>query len=126
MSESTEQIAVVDWFRLQYPKLRLIAIPNGQWVAGEGARKFALINKYKREGLTAGVSDLFLAHSDGQHHGLWLEMKDQGKTLSSVSADQRQWMKDMNDAGYIAKWAAGFEQAKAIIIDYINGYYRTF
>ena len=126
MSESSEQIAVVQWFRVVYPKLHLICIPNGQWIAGSTKKgKYALINKYKREGLTNGVSDLFLCHSDGQHHGLWLEMKDQGKTLSSVSKDQAKWLGDMRDAGYYAVWAAGQGKAKAIITDYINGYYKT-
>ena len=124
MSESAEQASIIYWFRMQYPKLHLIALPNGQWIAGEGKRKYALIAKYKREGWSPGVSDLFLAHSDGQNHGLWLEMKDKGKTQCSLSKEQKQWIEDMNNAGYIAKWAAGFEEAKAIITNYVNGYYR--
>lgn len=120
MSESTEQVAVVSWFRLKYPKHHLIAIPNGQWIAGAGKRKFALINKYKAEGLTNGVSDLFLAASKNGYHGLWLEMKDKGKTESSVSKDQKSFIDDMRKAGYKAEWAAGFDQAKKIIEDYMN------
>ncbi len=123
MSESTEQQAVVEWFRYLYPKLHLIAIPNGQWIAGSTKRgKHALIRKYKAEGLTNGVSDLFLCHSDGRHHGLWIEMKDVGK--KSVSEAQHNWLVDMNNAGYYAIWVAGQDKAKAIITDYINGYYK--
>ena len=125
MSESTEQQAVIEWFGYTYPKLHLIGIPNGQWIAGSGKRKYALINKYKAEGMTNGVSDLFLCHSDGQHHGLWLEMKDQGKTESSLSKEQIEWGINMQEAGYKAKWASGQDKAKAIITDYINGYYKT-
>lgn len=123
MSESTEQQAVVQWFRSQYPKLRLIAIPNGQWIAGVGKAKFALINKYKAEGLTNGVSDLFLAHSDGKHHGLWVEMKNVGKKLSDMSKSQLTWQKDMIKAGYIAELAIGQDSARKIITSYIKGEY---
>ncbi len=125
MSESTEQQAVIQWFRLTYPKLRLIAIPNGQWIAGSTKKgKYALIAKYKAEGLTQGVSDLFLCHAEGQHHGLWLEMKDKGKTASSVTKEQKQWMNDMRQSNYLAMWASGFEEAQNIITDYISGYYE--
>jgi hypothetical protein len=119
-NESGEQIAVVSWFKLKYPKHHLIAIPNGQWIAGTGIRKFTLINKYKAEGLTNGVSDLFLATSKQGYHGLWLEMKDRGKKEKSLSESQKDWLNDMRKEGYKAEWAAGFDQAKEIIENYMK------
>ena len=121
MSESTEQQAVIQWFRLQYPQYHLIAYPNGQWVSGTGNRRYALINKYKAEGMTNGVSDLFLCVPRGKYAGLWLEMKDVGKTESSLSPNQKQWMSEMNKIGYLAKWAVGFEIARDIIEGYLEG-----
>jgi len=118
MSESNEQIAVVQWFRSQYPKYRIIAIPNGQLVGGKN--KYALINKYKKEGMLPGVSDLFICVMKKNYAGLWLEMKDRKKTACSVSQDQKQWIYDMSEAGYRAEWAAGFEQAKKIIEEYFS------
>lgn len=118
MSESTEQQAVIQWFRFQYPKYRLIAIPNGQMIGGRN--KFALLAKYKAEGMTNGVSDLFLCVPNKGYSGLWLEMKDNGKTLSSVSKEQALWLADMETVGYKSEWAAGFEQAKEIITNYLN------
>jgi hypothetical protein len=118
MSESSEQIAVVQWFRLQYPKYRLISIPNGQMIGGKN--KYALIAKYKAEGLTPGVSDLFLCVPKNGYGGLWLEMKARGKGESDLSPDQRLWLSDMDKIGYRAEWAAGFEQAKGIIEDYLT------
>ena len=120
MSESTEQQAVIQWFRMQYPKYRLISYPNGQWLAGEGKRKLGLIRKYKAEGMTNGVSDLFLCVPMKGYHGLWLEMKDVGKGEKSLSESQKQWLADMHEQGYRAEWAAGFEQAKEIIAEYLN------
>ena len=127
MSEHDQQVAVVQWFRIQYPKHKMIAIPQGQWIAGSSIKgKYALIAKYKREGWTSGVSDLFICHSDGQNCGLWLEMKDKGKNQSSLSQVQKEWLVDMKKAGYLAKWASGADKAIEIITDYMNGYYSTF
>ncbi len=117
MSESTEQKAVIKWFRYQYPQYRLISIPNGSWVAGTGNRRFALINKYKAEGMTPGVSDLFLCVGNENFHGLWLEMKSKGKRLSDK---QFEWSEDMRKAGYITDTAYSFEQAKQIIENYLK------
>lgn len=118
MSESTEQQAVVSWFNLAYPKYRLISIPNGQMIGGRN--KFALIAKYKAEGLTPGVSDLFLCVPKNGFHGLWLEMKDKGKGAKSLSKEQAAWLDDMRNMGYQAEWAAGFEQAKEVITNYLE------
>ena len=118
MSESTEQQATVQWVRRQYPKHRIISIPNGSMIGGRN--KFALIKKYKAEGMTNGVSDLLLCVARKGYHGLWIEMKDKGKTASSLSPDQIYWQSDMRDAGYKAEWAAGFEQAKKIIEEYLS------
>ena len=120
MSESTEQQALISWFNLQYPNYFLIAYSNGQWVAGIGPRKHALIRKYKAEGMTNGVSDLFLCVQRAQYGGLWLEMKDKSKKASALSKDQRQWLSDMREAGYMAEWAPGFDEAKEIIEKYLK------
>ncbi len=118
MSESTEQQLTVSWCRLQYPKYRIISIPNGQMIGGRN--KFALIKKYKAEGLSPGVSDLLLCVAKKGYHGLWIEMKDKGKKASNLSPDQVYWMSDMRDAGYRAEWAAGFDEAKKIIEEYLS------
>lgn len=118
MSESSEQIAVVQWFRLQYPQYRIIAIPNGSMIGGRN--KYALIKKYKAEGMTNGVSDLLLCVARRGYHGLWIEMKDKGKKASSLSPDQIYWQSDMRDAGYKAEVAFGFDHAKEIIEEYLS------
>ena len=120
MSESDEQVAVVQWFRMQYPKEIIFAIPNGSWIAGTGGRKFALINKYKNEGLTPGVSDLFIAASRWNCHGMFIEMKDKGKTLCSVSKEQLSFLSATAQKDYCSIWAFGFDDAKTKIEAYMN------
>ena len=67
-----------------------------------GRNKFALIAKYKAEGLTPGVSDLFLCVPKNGFHGLWLEMKDKGKSEKSLSSEQATWLDEMRKQGYAA------------------------
>lgn len=56
--EHNIQVSMVNWFRLQYPKLKLslFAVPNG------GHRHPATARKLKAEGVVAGVSDLIFFH----------------------------------------------------------------
>jgi len=68
-AEHELQVACVQWFRLQYPKLLMYAIPNG------GARSPITGAMLKAEGVTAGVPDLFLATARGSFHGLYIELK---------------------------------------------------
>jgi hypothetical protein len=124
LSESSEQKKVIEWFKIQYPqfKKRIFAIPNGAYLSGDNRRRAMQMSKLKAEGLAAGVSDLFIAVAKCKHgHGLFLEMKDTGKTLADVSGKQKDFIKEMMVAGYAAEWAAGFDEARAIINAYLKG-----
>lgn len=69
--ESKLQQTCVRWFRLQYPKLSgcLFAIPNG------GRRSKVEAGIMQAEGVTPGVSDLFLMIASNGWHGMFIEMK---------------------------------------------------
>ena len=73
-TESQEQAALVQWFKLRYKDYRLFAIPNGAWLAGSGGRKFGLVAKMKAEGLESGVPDLMLPVARKGCHGLFIEI----------------------------------------------------
>lgn len=129
MSESHEQIQVVTWFRIQYPQHNIIAIPNAQKLMSKARNPYAMQKTLAKEGLTAGVSDLFIPvpatyiYRDIQrsYHGMWLEMKDEGKGVESLSPAQYEWAEKMTKARYYAVWAAGFGQAREIITEYMKG-----
>jgi len=70
--ESKIQQACVRWFRYVHPTKLLFAIPNG------GRRNLIEAVRMKAEGVTPGVADLFLMFGNGEHYGLFIEMK-QGK-----------------------------------------------
>lgn len=118
MSESDHQAAVVKWFRVSYPEFRRLLIPSQSGVMIGGKSKFGIIAKQKREGWICGVPDLFIAIPKGGYSGLWIELKDAGKTYSAVSAEQREYISDLETAGYKAIWCAGSESA----IDEIKSY----
>ena len=133
MSESTEQQHTVYWFRMQYPDRMIFAIPNGQWLPVQNIRRrMAYTAKRKREGLLSGVSDIFIAvprdikdvyamEGYSTISGLFLEMKDVGKTEKDLTDNQRWFIAEIKKQGYEAKCAFGFEHAKQIITDYMRG-----
>ena len=120
MSEHDHQTAVVEWFKMQYPQYKdcIMAIPNGQLLGGRN--KFALMAKLKKEGFKNGVSDLFIAIPMNGKCGLWVEMKDAGKTQCDVKPAQQAHLDLMISMGYEGIWAAGSDIAMAAIKVYMK------
>ena len=108
--ESTLQIGCVRWFRYQFPGLTLFAIPNG------GNRNLVNALIMKREGVLAGVADLFLAFPSQGFHGLWVEMKT---TKGRQSTEQKRFQTDMEKQGYKYVVCRSFEEFKNEIENYI-------
>lgn len=78
--------------RIRYPELDLIfAIPNG------GVRDAVTGFRMKREGVRAGVPDLFLPAPREPFHGIFIEMKAKG---GRASQPQRDMMLALSAQGY--------------------------
>ena len=77
--ESKLQIECVKWFRLQYPKLLIFAVPNGN-------KRNAITGIIlKAEGVLAGVADLCVLKNNGKC--FFIEMKsDKGKQSETQKA----------------------------------------
>jgi hypothetical protein len=120
MSESTEQAAIVQWFRAQYPQYKRLLIPSQSGVIIGGKNKFAVIAKQKREGWIRGVPDLQLAIPKCGYHGLFIELKDVGKTEKAVIDEQKLYLKELSEAGYLSVWRAGADSAIDTIKRYMN------
>lgn len=116
MSESTEQQALFSWAALQqgkYPCLGMMFhIPNERKCsAATGAR-------LKREGVKAGIPDIFLPHACGGYHGLFIELKA-GKGRPSKA--QLEKIEALTQAGYMARWCVGWEAAARLVLEYVKG-----
>lgn len=114
--ESEEQSTLFTWafyMTVQIPALRrLFHIPNG------GSRNKAEAAHLKAQGVKKGVPDIFLPRACGKWHGLFIELKrTEG---GSLSKDQKEWIDDLNDAGYKAVVCKGWEEAKNVILEYLN------
>jgi hypothetical protein len=113
-SEHNEQVALVNWAQFHpIAKHYMIAIPNG------GLRNVIVAAKLKKEGVRAGVSDLFMAYPCHGKSGLWIEMKSSKK--GRLSESQKQWMSIMEGVGYSCSVCYGFEQAVEAINLYLKG-----
>jgi hypothetical protein len=70
----------------------------------------------KRLGIKRGCSDLMLAYPVSPYHGLFLELKSNGKKPSS---DQLKWLERMKSVGYAAEWCDNLNDAIQIIEHYM-------
>jgi hypothetical protein len=111
-SEHDIQKALIQWFRLQYPRRLkcLWAIPNG------GYRHIRTSIKLKEEGLIAGVSDLFLMIPSGIYHGMFIELKTK---KGRVQKNQEDFIMLAKSQGYQAKVCYGFDDAQNTIKTYL-------
>ena len=114
--ESQEQQALFQWAELnkkKYPELELLYhCPNG------GRRNVIEAARLKREGVKAGVPDVFLPVARNGHHGLYLEMKSKG---GRITDNQCYWIQSLMKQGYMVWICRDWENAKNAILGYLNG-----
>ena len=97
-SEHQEQCFFIEWFRYEYPKIRIFAIPNGTR-ASIGASV-----KAKKEGVSSGVPDLYIPEWK-----IWIEMKRQKKGV--LSKNQKEWITYLESIGDTVLVGKGAEDA---------------
>ena len=110
--ESRLQIACVRWFRMAYPKykLMLFSVPNG----GKRTLMEAII--MKNEGVVSGVSDLILLVGRKGFNSLCIEMKNK----TSQTLNQKVWQLEAERNGNKYVVCKSFDEFRTAIEDYIN------
>lgn len=117
-----EQIA--RYLQLQYPEVlyRFDIAADLKLTMGQAA-------KHKRLHPQRGYPDLFIAQPVGKSSGLYLEIKRDGQSpLKKDGAlkagehikEQHDMLVRLEQKGYKAMFAVGFDQAKQIIDDYLS------
>lgn len=101
--ESNIQQAVVKWFRMQYPRFIIAAVPNGGF---RNAREAAIM---QREGVLAGFADLVVI---ARRNVLFLEMKT---TKGQQSDKQKEFQNKVSELGFEYIVCRSFEQARLAI-----------
>lgn len=113
--EAVEQINLMKWTEYmsgRYPEIKLLFhVPNG------GSRNRIEAANLKKQGVKAGVPDLFLPVARGGHFGLFIEMKF-GK--NRTTAQQKEWIKELRDQGYRCEVCYGWEAASEVLTDYLG------
>ena len=111
MTESWEQKQLIQWCRTD-PRLQyLFHIPN-ESVGGRG-----WLVRNRQMGVKSGVPDLMLPIPRNGYHGLFIEMKTVGGRLSE---HQKKWIEALNQLGYLAVVAYGWEDARCKILNYLS------
>ena len=112
MTESQEQKQLIQWCRTD-PRLQFIFhIPN-ESIGGQ-----AWIARNRQLGVKSGVPDLMLPIPAKGFHGLFIEMKTK---TGHVSVEQKRWLRALTELGYKAVIARGWEEARKIIMEYLDG-----
>lgn len=115
MSESLEQEALIQWATLARQEFKelemLFHIPNG------AKRDIRVGAALKRQGVKAGVPDLFLPVARETHHGLFIEMK---VGRNKQTAEQKVWEQNLLEQGYKVIVCYSWIAAKEEIIKYLR------
>lgn len=125
MTESDLQVQVADYLRLRYPK----TLFHSDYGSGIKLTKGQAIKQKRQNGGRRGWPDMFIAEPMNGLHGLFIELKKAGTRLkkkdgtwaSEHLAEQNEMLNKLQEKGYAAYFAVGFEEAKDIIDDYLGG-----
>lgn len=123
-SEHDEQKIIFNSPRLRkYKEYELLfAIPNAQvalMFSKSKRERFAAVNYMSSEGRKKGVPDMFLPVARGGYHGLFIELKAEGK-FHNTSEEQDWWLDELEKQGYLTDVCEGSKTAIYVIEEYLN------
>lgn len=123
MSEKRVHRAIVEYIRLQYPKVMFNTDMSGiRLTIGQAKQAKKLRNP------ETGWPDIFISEPRGRFNGLYIEVKDDeasvykknGSPANKHITNQLEVVFNLNNRGYDAYLCIGFDEAKEVIDHYIN------
>ena len=115
--ERDDQRNLIAWFKLQFPKELMFAIPNS--LVRSDCQAFIMA----KEGLVSGLPDLCLACPKKGYCGLYLELKRlaiPGEPRGRITSRQGQIIEHLNSRRYLAVVCYGFDEAREAILNYMK------
>ncbi|MDD2920987.1 MAG: VRR-NUC domain-containing protein [Anaerolineales bacterium] len=98
----------------------LFSVPNGMWIGGKNP--YALMNKFKAEGLQPGVADILYLQPRGEYNCLAIEMKAQDKRndKDAVKPEQAEFLEAVNASGGMGEVCYGCDEALRVFEAYMQ------
>lgn len=123
--EQELQIAIFSWANYnlkKYPELKLLnSSLNGVFIINK-------LHSYhaKLSGMKKGYPDMFLPVARCGYHGLFIELKikqnkDMKISKGRLTDEQKQWLQDLNNQGYLAVASYGYDSTIELIENYLKG-----
>lgn len=113
LAEDTLQINLINWFTYNYPQYK----DDIYHIALQRRCSVAEGRLFKRMGVKAGMSDLFIPLARNGRHGLWLELKT---NTGKLSKHQQEFLARQTANGYMAVYTHGLEAAQEVIKTYLD------
>lgn len=114
-AERSIQKAFFDWLSFSYPEIHKLGlvyhVPNG------GSRNKIEAKNLQRAGVMAGIPDVVVAIPNQQYHGLYLEFKAPG---NSVTKTQEKVIGGLKEQGYCVEVCDDWYKASQIFERYIK------
>jgi hypothetical protein len=121
--EKQVHLAVVNYLKLQYPKV----IFRSDYGAG---CKLTIGQAKAQKAIQNGMAwpDLFIAEARGGYFGMFIELKDEGINVTDKSGnilkghitEQRECLENLRNNGYLTYFGLGFDNTKIIIDSYLG------
>lgn len=122
-NEAQEHLMLCTYIKQNYPDVIFTTDCSGLRVTMGTARKLP----YLRSG--NGIPDILIFEPRGGYHGLMIEMKATGVIVNKKDGtirhdehliEQNEVLRHLRAKGYMAEFAMGFEQGKALVDAYMK------
>ena len=124
-AEDIAQLAVVNYLKLKYPKIRFLA----NYLSGARLPVYLAVKAKKLGQASQGTPDLFIFFNNGKYASLAIELKAEGKNpfkkdgmLKSDEHLEKQfnYINYLNTIGFYATFCVGADDAIKTIDRYMN------
>jgi hypothetical protein len=115
--EDNLQIACINWFKYQYPKILITSFPAGYVFAGTQQQRQRTGKRMSQMGYCNGIPDLFIIHPNNRFHGLFVELKTE---KGIVSKEQKEMLEKLSKLNFAINICRSIESFMACVKLYMK------